>query len=87
MLGLLLRWGIDCFEGEGAVSPPELPPCLLWPLMLPMLLHAQVFRKDVQGLDIGKVELFIPKAGIRFLITHLPGFRQGQAPVGHLFSS
>lgn len=37
VLGLPLRWGISCLEGEGAVPPPELPPCLLWPLMLPMV--------------------------------------------------
>lgn len=37
VLGLPLRWGISCLEGEGAVPPPELPPCLVWPLMLPMV--------------------------------------------------
>lgn len=37
VLGLLLRWDTGCLEGGGAVPPPELPPSLLWPLMLPMV--------------------------------------------------
>lgn len=37
VLGLPLRWGVGCFEGEGAILPPELPPCLVWPLTLPMV--------------------------------------------------
>lgn len=36
VLGLQLRWGTGCCEGEGVIPPPELPPCLLWPLTVPM---------------------------------------------------
>lgn len=35
--GLLLLRGIRCTVGDEGVPPPELSPCLLWYLMLPML--------------------------------------------------
>lgn len=50
VLGLLLRWGTGCLEGEGAVPPPELPPCLLWPLMLPMVPASTGPREGCLGL-------------------------------------
>lgn len=51
MLGLPFRWGISCLEGEGAVPPPELPLCLLWPLILPIVSVCMGPQEGCLGLE------------------------------------
>lgn len=84
MLGVLsleLRWGTGCFEGQSAIPPPELPPCLLWPLTVPMTPASMGPQMGHPRFGHGEVQLFISRVNshlcYRLSARLLPG--SGQA--------
>lgn len=82
VLGLQFRWGTGCFAGEGAIPPPELPPCLLWPLTVPMPPASTGPQTGHPGLGHGEVQLFTSKVNSH--LCYHPSARQlpGSGQVG-----